>query len=128
VNTKRCALVVGVVLGVDDDDLAGGELLVEDLLRQRVLDVALDRPTHRTSTELRVVAQIGEQLLGGRLDLDAQTLALELLDQPLREQVDGLQHLVARQLVEHDVSSMRLRNSGRKWFFSDSLTFSFMRS
>src|SRR5688572_23331794 len=54
--------LVGIGLDVDDDDLAGRELLIQDLLRQGVLDVALDRPAQRTATELRVVPERGELL------------------------------------------------------------------
>src|SRR5690606_28689238 len=36
-----------VDLGVDHDDLAGPDLLQEELLRDRVLDQALDRPAER---------------------------------------------------------------------------------
>ncbi|MEM9610818.1 MAG: ATP-dependent Clp protease ATP-binding subunit, partial [Actinomycetota bacterium] len=57
--------LVVVLVHVDHDELAGRELLVEDLLGQGVLDVALDGSPQRTSTEGRVVAGLGEPHLGG---------------------------------------------------------------
>ena len=42
---RFAAETVDPALGVDEDDLAGLELAEEDLLRQRVLDLALDRAT-----------------------------------------------------------------------------------
>ena len=55
----------GSSLGVDDDDLAGAELLVEEPLGQRVLDQALDGPAQRPGAEGGVVAPVGEEQLGG---------------------------------------------------------------
>src|SRR3954466_7758528 len=51
-------------LGVDGGGLAGLELAVEDLLRQDVLDVALNRPAQRPRTEHGVVTLLGKQPLG----------------------------------------------------------------
>ena len=76
------ARLVGVVLGVDDDDLAGAELLVEQRLGQRVLDEALDGPAQRPGAELRVVALVGQQQLGRLGELEADALALELARRP----------------------------------------------
>ena len=58
--------VSAIGLGVDDDDLAGAELLVEELLGERVLDEALDGPTQRPGAERGVVALVGQEELGGR--------------------------------------------------------------
>src|SRR5665647_837730 len=40
---ERERLVLSGAFGIDHDDLAGSELAVEDLLREHVLDLALDR-------------------------------------------------------------------------------------
>src|SRR5665647_2159374 len=61
---ERESLVLLGTVGVHQDDLAGLELGVEDLLGQDVLDVALDRATQRARAEHRVVALLGEQRLG----------------------------------------------------------------
>src|SRR5215211_5161576 len=52
------------VLGVDHDHLAGGELLPQELLGQRVLDHSLDGPAQRPGPEGGVVALLGQQVLG----------------------------------------------------------------
>src|SRR3954465_4345631 len=57
-------------LGVAENDLAGLQLAVEDLLREDVLDVALDRPAQRSGTEHGVVTLLGEQPLGVVRQLD----------------------------------------------------------
>ena len=70
---------LGVLLGVDDDDLPGAELLVEELLGQLVLDEALDGPAQRAGAEGGVVALVGDERLGRRRELDADALPGELL-------------------------------------------------
>src|SRR5437870_3069306 len=76
------ALVLGVRLGVDDDGLAGSELLPQDLLRDRVLDQALDRPPERPGAERGVVPLLRQEVLGGVGQLDGDVLALELVPHP----------------------------------------------
>src|SRR5215470_1214710 len=68
---------------VDDDRLARVELLPEDLLRERILDEALDRTTQRPGTERRVVTLLGEQQLGVVGELEPDALGLELVLHPL---------------------------------------------
>ena len=65
-NTIAVLAGLGVGLGVDDDDLAGAELLVEEPLGQRVLDEALDGPAQRAGAERGVVAPVGQEQLGRR--------------------------------------------------------------
>src|SRR5699024_11829453 len=48
--------------GVHDDLLAGVQLAVEDLLRELVLDLPLDRAAQRPGPEHRVVPTLGAQL------------------------------------------------------------------
>ena len=83
-----------VALAVDDDRLAGVELLPQDLLGERVLDEPLDRAPQRAGTELRVVALLGEQQLRLGRELEAEALALELVLHPLDHQVDDLGDLL----------------------------------
>src|SRR3546814_14701713 len=45
---------LGVGLGVDDDELTGVELLVEELLRERILDEALDGPAQRAGAQRQI--------------------------------------------------------------------------
>src|SRR5699024_1419609 len=51
--------------GVHDDLLAGVQLAVEDLLRELVLDLPLDRAAQRPGPEHRVVPTLGDQLVRG---------------------------------------------------------------
>src|SRR5687768_4816051 len=77
-----------VVFDVDDDDLAGAELLVQDPLREGVFDHALDGPAEGPGAERGVVALLGQVHLGRRRELEAEALALQLADDPLHHQVD----------------------------------------
>src|SRR5215213_9477574 len=66
------------VVDVHHDDLTSGQLAVEDLLRQRVLDLALDGPAQRPGTQHRVEPAGGEQLLRRRRDLERHVLVRQL--------------------------------------------------
>ena len=57
---------LGIGLGVDDDVLAGAELLPEQPLGQGVLDHPLDGSAQRPGAQRRVVALVAEQGLGRR--------------------------------------------------------------
>src|SRR5690606_10940367 len=65
-------------LDVDQNDLARGQLAEEDLLRQLVLDLALDRATQRTGAEHRIEPALGEQALRLVGELDGHVLVLQL--------------------------------------------------
>src|SRR4051812_3508371 len=91
-----------VALGVDDDRLARVELLPQDLLRQRVLDVTLDGAAQRPGAQRRVVALLGEQVLRRIGELEPEALALQLRLHPHDEQVHDVVDVAARQLREHD--------------------------
>src|ERR671910_27066 len=66
------------------------------------LDVAPYSPRQRSSAELRVVALLGEELLGGVGDLDLDTLAFEVLVQPREHDVHDLQHVLLGEGLEDD--------------------------
>src|SRR5215469_18279369 len=66
-------------LRVDHDDLPSLDFPEQDLLREMILDLALDRAPERPSTEYRVVSALGEELLGRRRELDAHVAVLEPL-------------------------------------------------
>src|SRR5919199_296896 len=91
-----------LALDVPDDDLAGLELAVEDLLGQGVLDVALDRAAQRAGPQDGVVALRRQQHLGRGRELDAHVLVPEALVDPGDHQVDDLDDLLLRQLREDD--------------------------
>src|SRR5215210_4248095 len=55
---------------VHDDGVVRAELAAYDAARKGVLDVASDSPCQRSSAELRVVALLGDELLGERLEDD----------------------------------------------------------
>ncbi len=121
-------LGVALALGVHDHDVTGAQLAEEDLLRQRVLDLALDRATQRTRAQHRVVALLGQQLLGGLGQLDAHVPVLEALVDLADHQVDDLEDVVLAELREDDHVVDAVENSGRKCCFSSSETLFFMRS
>src|SRR5699024_2132048 len=54
-----------LALDVHDHDLTAAELAEENLLGERVLDLALDRPAQWPGTEHRIEAVFGGQLLRG---------------------------------------------------------------
>jgi hypothetical protein len=87
---------------VHHDDLTGGQLAVEDLLRQRVLDLALDGPAQRPGTQHRVEPAVRQQLLGVLRDLQRHVLVRQLALHAGDHEVDDLDDLVLGQLVEHD--------------------------
>src|SRR5215210_812931 len=87
---------------VHDDGVVRAELAAYDAARKGVLDVASDSPCQRSSTELRVVALLGEELLGGVGDLDLDALALEVLVQAGEHDVHDLQHVLLGERLEDD--------------------------
>src|SRR3954470_8484132 len=100
--TERELLVRVLALDVHHDDLTRGQLAVEDLLAQRVLDLALDGPAQRPGTQDRVEAAVGQQLLGGRRHLERHVLVRQLALHAGEHEVDDPDDLVLAQLVEHD--------------------------
>src|SRR4051794_35316285 len=124
----RLGADLGNRLGVHDHDLSGLEVAVEDLLREHVFDVTLDRATQRPGSKHRVVALGSQQRLRCRCELETHVLVLQL-------RVNAASMRSTIWMVSSSVnwwktmmSSMRLRNSGRKCCFSSSLTFAFIRS
>src|SRR5690606_11765529 len=57
-------------LGVDMDGVAAAELAGQDLLRQRVLELGLDRALERARAVHRVEADVAEQVEGPVAELD----------------------------------------------------------
>ena len=68
-------------LPVDDDLVAFGELAVEDVFGDGVLDLALDEAAQRPGAEDGVVAFLGEMGLGGVGDLERDVAVGEALAQ-----------------------------------------------
>src|SRR3954466_5217159 len=65
-----------VALSVDDDGVARVEFLPENLLRERVLDQALDRTPQWPCTQRRVIDTARDHQLGRIRELEAQPLRL----------------------------------------------------
>ena len=118
-----------VALDVDDDRLAGPELLPQDLLRQRILDQALQRPAQRPGPERRVVTLARPRSTWppgsapGRGPGSPSWSRSRLI---IRSMISVTSSLVSSWKTM--VSSIRLRNSGRKWALRASLTLSFIFS
>src|SRR5690625_4283709 len=102
VAAEREPATRALALDVHDHDLTAAELAEENLLRERVLDLALDRPAQWPGTEHRIEAVFGGQLLRGLGQLQTHVLVPQSLVQTGDHEVDDPHDLVLRELVEHD--------------------------
>src|SRR5690606_27070782 len=84
------------------DLVAARELAHQDLLRERILEVTLDRPAERTSTEALVVAVVDEVLDRRIRQLELQLLLLEPALDLREEDMNDLADLLLRQRMEDD--------------------------
>src|SRR5699024_11814225 len=82
------------------DDLTGTNFAVENLLRQLVFNLALDRTTQRTCAQYWIKASLGQQVLGLLSQLDAHVALCQLSLHAADEQLNHLHDLVASELVE----------------------------
>src|SRR5207245_1625315 len=90
------------VLGVDHDRVALAELVLEQALRQRVLDLALDRALQRPGAVSRIPAGIRDQLLRRRRQHEVDAALREAIADPVELQLDDVAELVARERLELD--------------------------
>src|ERR671915_449579 len=95
-------LLVGGVVGLDDDLGAVGDLALQDHLAHRVLDHALQDALQGPRAERRVIARVGELVEGGGRELDADLALDHLHSQALDLDLDDLAHVLALELVEDD--------------------------
>src|SRR4051812_11498739 len=96
-------LGVGALRGaLDHDGRARRELRPQDEVRQRVLDVALDRATERAGAHGRVPPLLDEQVLGVLGQLQLQLAVRQRLADAAQEELDDRLDLLLLQLVEHD--------------------------
>src|SRR5690606_7482323 len=70
--------------GVDPDGVAAGELAGLDLLRQRVLDLGLDRALERTRAVHRVETDVAQQLQRRVRQLQLQAALVQALLQAVQ--------------------------------------------
>src|SRR5882724_8277576 len=93
-----------VAVGVDGHSVAFGELVLENLERQRVLDQPLDRPLERPRPERRVVALAGDDRFRGLGDLEPDAPGGQAPTQVLELDVDDtLDLLPAERREDHDL-------------------------
>src|SRR5215216_1109697 len=92
----------GLVVGLDDDLGAVGDLALQDHLAHRVFDHALQDSLQGTRAERRVVARLGELVEGSGGELDGDVALDELLPQALDLDLDYVAHVLALELVEDD--------------------------
>src|SRR5918992_5446474 len=95
-------LLVGGVVGLDDDLGAVRDLALQDHLAHRVLDHALQDALQGARAERRVVARLGELVEGSGRELDADLALGHLLPEALDLDLDDLAHVLALELVEDD--------------------------
>src|SRR5204863_2237721 len=65
------------LVGADLRGVAGLDVAPQNLFRHRVLEIALDRPAHRTRPIGRIVALLDEELLGLLVELEGDFLVLD---------------------------------------------------
>src|SRR5687768_11276022 len=87
---------------VDLDLVATTELAGQDLLRQRVLDEALDCALQWSCAEALVVALLREEVARRRGELERELLLRETLLNVPQQNSDDLADVLLRQRVEHD--------------------------
>src|ERR1035441_2668274 len=103
VDDRETHLALLLALGrVDHDGRAGGQLLAQDEVGERVLDVALDRPTQWAGAHGGVPALFDQQVLGGLGQLELQLALGHRLADAQEQQLDDLLDLLLLQLVEDD--------------------------
>src|SRR5829696_7140011 len=86
----------------DLDGRPGRHRLREHLVRERILDVALDRPAQRARAHRRIPALLHEEVRGGAGEVERQLALGQRLADPLEQQLDDLGDLLLGELVEDD--------------------------
>src|SRR5699024_10541250 len=89
-------------LDVDLDGLAPSDLREQDLLRQRLLDLELDRAEQRSGSQHGLGEPRGGPALRRIRALDLHALVGKTAIEALEEEVDDLDDLFHAQLREHD--------------------------
>src|SRR5437899_1199766 len=90
-----------VVFDADLDGLAFMERPAKDLLGQGVLEEAFDRPAHRSSAVLRVVALGDQEVFGLFVELEHDVPSLEPLHDLAHFEVEDLDQIRLRERAEH---------------------------
>src|SRR5690606_28884494 len=70
-----------VLAGIHDDPVTLREGALEDLFGERVFHQSLNRPPQGPAAEVRIVALVGQERLGGFGELQVDIPLLELLDE-----------------------------------------------
>ena len=88
---------------VDDDVVAADELALQDLLRERVLELALDRALERPRAVDRIEADVAEQVEGAvaDLELDAE-LGQALCQMPGLDARDAADVFATERMEDHE--------------------------
>src|SRR6185312_7107371 len=81
----------------DADRLAVGDLAPQHLLRQRVLQRALNHPFQRPGAIDRIVAGLGEPVARLVVDVEHDLAVVEQLLQPRELDIDDAAHVAARE-------------------------------
>src|SRR4051812_1048316 len=87
---------------LDHDGRARRQLGAEHEVRERILDVALDRPAERAGAHGRVPALLDQEVLCVLGELELQLALCERLADAAQEELDDRLDLLLLQLVEHD--------------------------
>src|SRR5690349_17396228 len=84
------------------DRVAGGEVAAQDPLRERVLELLLDRALERPRAVDRVESRLREPVARFRREYERDVAILEPLVQVLELDVDDLADVLGVERMEHD--------------------------
>src|SRR5215813_1805635 len=88
------------VMGVDGDSLARLDLAVQQHPRQRIVDLALDRPAHRAGAELGLMTVLSDPVNRSRSETHRHVLGMQLAASFLQHQAGDLPQLLLVELAE----------------------------
>src|SRR4051794_11600735 len=101
-DRQRHLGIVALGGAVHHDRAARRQLRPQDEVRERVLDVALDRPAQRPGAHGRVPALVDQEVLGVLAELELELAVRERLADAPQEELDDRLDLVLLELVEDD--------------------------
>ena len=100
--TRRSGTPAGRPVDANLDESPGLELALQNLLRQRIFDLLLDRAFQRSRTVHRVEACVSQFVARSIRQMDANVAIGQPLVQVAQLDIDDLANVLAAQRMEHD--------------------------